>query len=88
MRANRQVYRVKVWVQGRALDARFRVQFLDDADRWWRQARRLLARPGAATDVAVGVRIVPRRATKKKWAVSVQVAVCRRRCPAARSRRR
>jgi VWFA-related protein len=69
------VFRVKVWAGGRPLDYRYRTQYLDEVDRWWRRARGVLANPGNATDVGVTAALVPQGLSEKGWQLEVQVGV-------------
>jgi hypothetical protein len=69
------VAQVRVLVRGRALDARYRVRFLDSLDRWWRDARAVLIAPERATDVRMAANLVPLSASRSGWSVAVRIGV-------------
>jgi VWFA-related protein len=69
------ISRAKVWVRDRALPYRYRVQFLDEVDRWWRRARAVLADPDNYSTIDVGAVVLPLSVSDKGWNLLVQVAV-------------
>ena len=73
--AGTRIFKARVEVRGRPLDNRYRVQFLDEGDRWMRSARNVLARPERARDVYTVAALVPLGASKGRWKVKVQVAL-------------
>jgi hypothetical protein len=69
------ISRAKVWVRDRALPYRYRVQFLNEVDRWWRSAQAVLADPDNYSALNVGAAVLPLSVSSKGWDVLVQVAV-------------
>lgn len=72
--AGTRVFKARVEVRDQPLDSRYRIQFLDEGDRWMRRARNVLARPEQAGDIYTVAAVVPLRADKGRWDVKVQVA--------------
>ena len=68
-------YQALVEVRGRALEARYRVQHLDERDRWLRSALAVLRHPEEARELPLGAALIPHPADRGKWDISVQVAV-------------
>jgi VWFA-related protein len=73
--AARGISRVRVTVRDRALPYRYRVQFLDEVDRWWRSAQSVLADPDNYVAVDVGAAVLPLSASSRGWDLAVQVAL-------------
>jgi len=69
------ISRAKVWVRDRALPYRYRVQFLDEVDGWWRRSRAVLADPDNYSAIDVGAVVLPLSVSDKGWDLLVQVAV-------------
>ena len=69
------IYRAKVMVHNRSLAGRYRVRFLDEVDRWWRQAQAILSSPERVTDVPLRTTLVPLAANEKGWNLTIRVAV-------------
>jgi VWFA-related protein len=69
------VLRTKVKVRGKPLPSRYRVEYLTDGDRWMRKAQLVMANPRAWNDIGVQATVIPVRASRKTWDVSIQVAV-------------
>jgi hypothetical protein len=69
------VYQARVDVRGRKLKPRYRVSFLNEADRWIREARGVLRNPSRARDLSVGAALVPVKASDGTWDLAVQLAV-------------
>lgn len=69
------IFSASVEVRGKRVPRSYRVQFLDDMDRWVRMAAGVLRNPGKATDLDVGTAVVPVRRVKGRWDVAVEVAV-------------
>lgn len=69
------IYQARVEVRGRPLDFRYRVEFLNDLDRWQRRAVAVLRHPNDATGVKVGGALVPGESKEDGWSLEVQVAL-------------
>ncbi len=69
------VYEATVYARGRKIPYRYRVQFLDDLDRWVRQATSVLRNPSRAHQLGVGAALLPVRGWRSGWEVAVQVAL-------------
>jgi VWFA-related protein len=69
------VFHVKVRLHGRQIDHRYRVTYLDRAERSMRAARTVLRDPEAADDLPLAAAIVPAAASGNSWDVTIEVAV-------------
>jgi VWFA-related protein len=72
---SRRVHRVVVTAGDRRVPFRYRIQFLDELDRWWRRARGVLANPAAADDVAVQASLSPVRRDEDGWTLLAVVGL-------------
>ena len=68
------IYQASVQVRGKDVPWRWRVQFLDDIDRWMRQAAAVLESPETAKDIEIAAAIVPVKSAGGAWDLTVQVA--------------
>jgi len=69
------VYRVKIEVAHRDRSYESRIRFVDDVERWMREAEDVLADPESAKDLAVRAALLPVRAAGSGWDVVAQVAL-------------
>jgi hypothetical protein len=73
--AKSRLYRVKVRINGRSLESRYKVHFLTRADKWSRTAASVLTNPEDAWDLDVAAALVPVAVRDGEWEMKVQVAV-------------
>jgi hypothetical protein len=69
------VHRVRVEAAGRVVPFRYRLEFLSEVDRWWRQARGVLENPALGNEVAINAMLLPIRRDKTGWTVTARIGV-------------
>ena len=69
------IYRVKVKAAGNKLPLETRIRFVDEVDRWKRDAEAVLANPEIARDLTVRAELLPVHAGNGRWNVAAQVAL-------------
>jgi VWFA-related protein len=71
----RGTFQVRVEAAGKKLPWVYAVRLDDEIDRWLKETRAVLRRPGGARDLPVSAALVPVRASGGRWTLSIQVAL-------------